>query len=756
MIRLLFRIRVDAACWVLASAMAANSAAAAIVVDDAGNSTETRYGAHVSSDGWVHFVVFSPNATGIDLQIYDDPAATTPAHSLPMHPHGGDWRLRVRGSGIGPGLHYMYRAHGPNDVSLNDQFGAMFNPHYPLGDPYAQKSQDVSYSKIFTGTPFVDASASLYAGGGKSIVYDHSQDLNPGHVVVNRSDLIVYEMHVQDYTALIEGLDESKRGTYLGLAESGLITPGGLAAGIDHLAELGVTAVELMPVMEYDQETANLAGRLNHWGYMTTNFFVPEARYASQPGEEIVELKQLVKAFHDRGIAVLLDVVYNHTGEGQPWDDNGRLAAKYYNLMGLCNTNVFKPTSGDKYYRNDSGTGNDLDFSGPDGTYPKQLATDSLDLWYRAYGIDGFRFDLARMLADGSNDAADWVDNDSSIAAAHLHAEPWDNAGVWYDFMDSGDWGAGNNRWAKWLGRYRDEVRHFSKSTLNNRSAFKRLIEGHGEADNGAVASSKPWRSVNLLTAHDGYTLRDTVYFQDDGGSQNCWDSGGDENLRREREKLMMGILLTSQGVPLILEGDEFGRTQSAASTQEEARNSYRSESTTGDEAVNRVAWVDWRLKDGDNSQSPSGPTYGKELFHWMRDLIALRKKWSHFRRDEFARYAPSAFNGGADAGANNDGKFSYSFEGSSDGQPTQLAVIWWGQTGEPDVMVIYNESPQQLTVGNLADWSNGDWKVLARSWFGDDHDFADLGNWQATAPDAGSAIDVKGRSLAVLISDND
>ncbi len=731
-------------------------AAASITVDDAADSTDQRYGSHLADGGWVQFGVFAPAATGVDILLYDDPDATSPAHTLPMHRHGSDWRLAIRGAGIGPGLHYLYRARGPNDVTPDDQFGHMFNENYPLGDPYAEKTQDVSHSRIFTGTPYTDANSPIYACGGKSIVYDHSHDLDPGHVSIRRQDLIVYEMHVQDYTALVDGLDAGKRGTYLGLAEPGLKTPGGLPAGIDHLVELGVNAVELMPVMEYDQETAHLAGRLNHWGYMTTNFFAPEQRYASEPGAAIVELKQLVKAFHDRGIAVFLDVVYNHTGEGSPWVDHGRLAANYYNLMGLANTTVFKPTPGDKYYRNDSGTGNDIDFSGPDGTYPKRLTTDSLGLWYSAYGIDGFRFDLARMLADGSSDAADWVDNDVDFAPAHLHAEPWDNAGVWWDFMDSGPYDANDNRWTKWLGQYRDKVRNFSKSTLNHRSSFKHLIEGHGETGNGAVASSRPWRSVNFLAAHDGYTLRDAVYYQDDGGSHNCWDSGGDENLRREREKLMLGILLTSQGVPMILQGDEFGRTQAAAPTQEEAHNSYRSESTTGDMSVNRIPWIDWRLKDGDNSQSPQGPTYGKELFHWTRDLVALRKQWTHFRRDDFARYAADASNGGAGAGTANDGKFTYSFEGPSDGQPTQLAVVWWGQSGEPDLMVIYNEAPAQLTVGNLADWSQGDWRILARSWFGDDHDLADLPNWQTEAPAAGSSFNVKGRSLAVLISDND
>jgi pullulanase/glycogen debranching enzyme len=238
--------------------------------------------------------------------------------------------------------------------------------------------------------------------------------------------------------------------------------------------------------------------------------------------------------------------------------------------------------------------------------YTKRLATDSLSLWYTVYGVDGFRFDLARILADGSNDAADWVDKDQHFAGAHLHAEPWDLAGQWYDFMDNFGWNFSNNRWAKWLGKYRDQARRFSKSELRDRRALKRLIEGYGSiADGfGPPASTKPWRSVNFIAVHDGYTLRDCMFFTDTDGSQNCWDSNGDENLRREREKLLLGLLLTSNGVPLIMQGDEFGQTKSGARSQAEARNTYNYESATGDTSINNVNWIDWRLKDGDTSGS--------------------------------------------------------------------------------------------------------------------------------------------------------
>ena len=732
-----------------------------IIIEDSSSSTETRYGAHIDEEGWVHFVVYSPDATQINLLLFDEPKAKILRETIPMEKSGDDWKIKIRGEGIDGGLLYMYQAKGTNEVSSDDQYGLMFNENYYLNDPYAYKTQHVKYSAFFSSTPYTDTISPVYEGGGKSIVYDHSKDdIHPGHVSINREDLIIYELHVQDYTARIQGLDHSRRGTYLGLAQSCLKTPGGLSAGIDHLVELGVTAVELLPLMEYDEETGNAAGRLNHWGYMTTNFFAPEARYASLEGNQIIELKQLVKAFHEKGIAVFMDVVYNHTGEGGPWTDNQKVAAKYYNFMGLCNARIFKSTTDGRYYFNDTGTGNDIDYSGSDTSFTKRFVNDSLEMWYSNYGVDGFRFDLARILADGSDSAADWVDNDERFSDTHLHAEPWDLGGQWWDFMDSNNpWNYTNNRWTKWLGKYRDKMRKFSASDLKAKTAFKQLIEGYGSTDDsiGPAASTKPWRSINVLAIHDGYTLRDCVYYNDSGGSHNCWDSGGDENLRREREKLMMGVLLTSQGVPLILQGDEFGRTKSGALFQADAHDTYNYESSAGESSINNVNWIDWRLKDGDNSESPEGPTYGRELFHWTKDLIRLRKEWTHFRRVDFAEYVGSAWNGGSHAGSANDGGFSYVWEGPSDGEPTQLAVVWWGKAEEPDLMVIYNEEWGNLTVTNLRDWSQGDWKILARSWYGDEFDFCDLESWETGCCEtAGSSITVKSRSMAVLISDND
>ncbi|MBE2258296.1 MAG: hypothetical protein IAE88_05535 [Rhodobacteraceae bacterium] len=735
----------------LALIAAGNGCAAA---QESASSQETRYGAHFGAGNWLDFVVYAPEATAVDLLLYDDPRSREASRRVPMQRSGDDWKVKVRGAGIGHGLFYMYRASGPREASPERPRGALFNPAYVLNDPYAYRTGNVNYEAFFSGLPFTDMTTTIYAGGGKSAVYDHSRDRFPGHVRVAPEDLIVYELHVQDYTATLEGLPADRRGTYLGLTRGGLKTPGGLAAGIDHLVELGVNAVELMPVMEYDEQTGNEADRLNHWGYMTTNFFAPEARYASRAGQQVVELKQLVKALHRRGIAVFMDVVYNHTGEQGPWVADGRLAAKCFNLMCLAADRVYRGTPDNVHYLNNTGTGNDLDFSGGQ-RYSKRLVNDSLAMWHQVYGIDGFRFDLARILAEGSDDAADWIDNDPRFAGAHLHAEPWDLGGQWWDFMDSNGWSADNNRWAKWLGRYRDKVRRFSQSALKDPGAFKQLIEGRGAVSDGdgPAASSRPWRSINLVAVHDGYTLRDCTWFNDADGSQNCWDSNQDEDLRRQREKLLLGILLTSQGVPVILQGDEFGRTKAGAASQEGARNSYNYESSSGKAAVNRVNWIDWRLKDGDNSASPTGPRYGRELFEWTRGLISLRKQWSHFRRSDFARYVHAARDDRA--GPINDGGFSYAWEGPPGGEPSQLAVVWWGKAGEPDLMVVYNERWEPFTVDNLRDWSRGNWQILARSWLGRGQDMCRPGNWRKACPAAGDALTVAGRSMAILISDN-
>ena len=274
----------------------------------------------------------APAADTAELLIYETGDATSPARVVPMTRDGaGDWSVRIRGPGVGPGTFYMYRLNGHGTATATAPFGTVLNGNFVLNDPYAYRTEEVGYSQFYFSPPFVDTRHSLYAGGGKSIVYDHGDDPAPSHVNVRPEDLIVYELHVQDYTAQLQGLPPALRGTYVGLAQGGLKTPGGLTAGIDHLAELGVTAVELMPVMQYDKETTTAAGRVNHWGYMTTNFFAPETRYASRPGEEVIELKRLVQAFHHRGIAVFMDVVYNHTGEAS-WVQHGRLADKCYNL----------------------------------------------------------------------------------------------------------------------------------------------------------------------------------------------------------------------------------------------------------------------------------------------------------------------------------------------------------------------------------------------------------------------------------------
>ena len=733
----------------LATALTFADPAFAADIETAAPST-FEYGAHTKPDGWVEFGIRAPSAEAVELLLYDAADAKTPATAVPMtRDAAGDWGTRIRGAGVGVGTLYMYRATGHGTAVKDAPFGTVLNGNFVLNDPYAYRTNEVGYSKYFQTPPFVDSDRPIYAGGGKSIVYDHAADPVAKHTEIRPEDLIVYELHVQDYTAQLTGLPPALRGTYLGLAQGGLKTPGGLTAGIDHLVELGVNAVELMPVMQYDKETTTAPARVNHWGYMTTNFFAPESRYAARQGEEVIELKRLIQAFHDRGIAVFMDVVYNHTAEGS-WVQDGRLADKCYNL---CDDipEIYRGTP-NKFFANASGTGNDVDFAGGD-RFTKRLVRDSLTLWRTAYGVDGFRFDLARILADGSTDAADWVDADPRFARAHLHAEPWDLEGQWWNFMDSPPWDWRNNRWAKWIGKYRDGARVFSKSDLRDPGTLKRLIEGRGAMPGSDVpASSKPWRSINFIAVHDGYTLRDCMVFNDADGSQNCWDSGGDEDLRRRREKLLLGLLLTSGGVPLLQQGDEFGRTKASAG-QDGARNSWDWESTSGDAKVNAVNWIDWGLKDASADGSPNPPHYGRELSEWTRALIALRRRWTHFRQPDFAEYAtaPRA----APGNSANDGHLTYSWEGPPAGSPSQLGVIRWGRPGEPDLMVIYNENWSSLSVTNLADWSRRPWKVMARSWLPRGDDFCAAPDW-TSCPDAGHSLAVDGRSMVILAGSRD
>jgi glycogen operon protein len=326
-----------------------------------------QYGAHPRADGGVDFSLHAPAAETVELLLYDAPDARTPARVLPMQRNpAGDWSLSVRGLGIGPGAVYLYRLTGHSTATAARPFGTVLNGNFVLNDPYAYRTQEVGYSRVYTSTPFVDTQVSIYAGGGKSIVYDHAADPPIGHVMIRPEDLIVYELHVQDYTARLGSLARELRGTYLGLVQPGLRTPGGLTAGIDHIAEL-------MAVAQYDTETAHTRDRLNHWGYESTNFSAPEARDATTPGAQRDRAQALGAGFpraRDRCVPRCRLQPYCREQLGA-----GRLAFKCYNL---CDDvpEIYRANSAGGFAK-DSGTGNDVDFSDGD-RFTKQLIRDSL------------------------------------------------------------------------------------------------------------------------------------------------------------------------------------------------------------------------------------------------------------------------------------------------------------------------------------------------------------------------------------------
>jgi isoamylase len=532
----------------------------------------------------VNFAVFSANATRIELCLFDAKGERETARiELPEYTdevrHG-----YIRG--IGPATVYGYRAHGPYEPEA----GHRFNPHKLLLDPYARAhigglKWDPAVFGYTIGAEGDDLTFDTRDSAPfmpKSVVVDPNfnwqQEQNRPRVPWART--IVYEAHVRGFTRLHPRVPEHQRGTFAGLATREVI---------EYVKALGVTSIELLPVHAFMNDSHLLEkGLTNYWGYNTIGFFAPDPRYAAEPARSLQEFKEMVARFHDAGLEVILDVVYNHTAEGNERGPTlcfrGLDNASYYRLL----------PDQQRYYINDTGTGNTLNVSHP---RVMQMVTDSLRYWVTEMHVDGFRFDLGTILArepDGFDHESGFLKaccQDPILGTVKLIAEPWDCGPGGYQV------GRFPPGWAEWNDKFRDTARDFWRGQAPVSALAPRLA---GSSDLFNHRGRRPWASVNFVTAHDGFTLHDLVSYNDkhneangednhDGTSDNRSWNGGVEGptddgeilaLRERQMRNMMATLLLAQGTPMILAGDEFGRTQAGNN------NAYAQD--------NDLSWVNW------------------------------------------------------------------------------------------------------------------------------------------------------------------
>jgi isoamylase len=561
-----------------------------------------------------NFSLFSENAEGVELCLFDDGDVETRVELT--NRTAFNWHCYI--PGIGPGQRYGYRVHGPYEPSR----GHRFNPAKLLIDPYAKAIEgpvlwDRGNPHPYPPSGDRDADLQLDPTDDapaipKSIVINESFDWEgDAHLDVPWHETVIYEAHVKGFTKLSEHVREDLRGTYAGLASE---------SAIAYLRDLGVTAVELLPVHHIVDE-AFLVGRglVNYWGYSSIGYLAPHALYAAtgRHGQQVREFKGMVKALHAAGIEVILDVVYNHTAEG---NHLGPMLA----FKGVDNPSYYRLVQENpRYYMDYTGTGNTLN---PVQPSVLRLIMDSLRYFVIDCHVDGFRFDLASALArefyevDRLSAFFDIIHQDPVLSQVKLIAEPWD--------VGPGGYQVGNFPvlWAEWNGIYRDTMRDFWRGQSNVADFAQRFT---GSSDLYQSDGRKPFASINFITAHDGFTLHDLVAYNekhneangeenrdgtDDNRSWNCGAEGPTDDpevcaLRARQQRNFLTTLLLSQGVPMVLGGDELGRTQGGNN------NAWCQD--------NEISWFHW--DDADPA-----------LLAWMKRLIRLRKEHPVFRRAEF------------------------------------------------------------------------------------------------------------------------
>lgn len=562
----------------------------------------------------VNFSLFSANATKVELCLFDRLGEREIQRIALPEFTDEIWHGYIRGAG--PGLVYGYRVHGPYEPEQ----GHRFNPNKLLLDPYARElvgglkwdpacfgyiigaeTEDLSFDER-DDAAFVPKSVVVDAG------FDWKENSRP---VVAWDRTILYETHIRGFTKRHPAVPENLRGTFAGLSIPDVIR---------YVKSLGVTSVELLPIQTFLNDNHLLEkGLTNYWGYNSIAFFAADPRYFADPLRGVQEFKEMVARFHDAGLEVILDVVYNHTAEG---NERGPTLS----FRGIDNASYYRLIPDQhRYYINDTGTGNTLNLSHPRVI---QMVTDSLRYWVQEMRVDGFRFDLGTILArepNGFDNRSGFLkvcSQDPVLGAVKLIAEPWDCGPGGYQV---GEFPPG---WAEWNDQFRDTVRDFWRGEAAASAVSQRL---YGSADIFDRHGRRPYSSVNFITAHDGFTLHDLVSYnerhndangennQDGSQTNRSWNCGAEgptddpeiNQLRDRQMRNLLATLLLSQGTPMLLAGDEFARTQLGNN------NAYCQD--------NEISWLDWELAEKNSS-----------LVTFVQQLTALRATYPILRRSRF------------------------------------------------------------------------------------------------------------------------
>ncbi len=677
-------------------------------------------GATVDGDG-VNFSVYSEMATSVELLLFSDDQATEPARTIVLDPAVNKsfyfWHAHVRG--VSAGQAYAYRMDGPSDASAS---GCRFNRNKVLIDPYARAHINNLWDResALGNADNVATSMRSVVTSLQSYNWEGDQPLN-----IPLQDSVIYEMHVRGFTA-----DGSA-----GVAHPG--TFDGITEKIPYLKSLGVTAVELLPIFDFDERQVlrtNADGHelRNYWGYDPYAHFAPQSSYCIDPttGGHPHEFRDMVKALHAAGIEVILDVVFNHTGEG---NQNGPTIS----FRGMANPAYYHLVPYDKqYYMDYSGCGNTFNANHPVVT---KYIIEALEYWVTEQHVDGFRFDLGSVLSRGPDGAPMsvppvlWnIELSRTLAETKVIAEAWDAGGLYQVGQFPGE------RWCEWNGPYRDQIRRFVKGDAGIVGAVATRIGG--SQDLFGAEMELPINSINFITCHDGFTLNDLVSYNgkhndangennrdgnDDNASWNCGVEGPTDDpqiqaLRRRQMKNFMTILLLSRGVPMMLGGDEFARTQNGNN------NAYCLD--------NEISWYDWTL-----------PDKNADLVRFTAAMIALRKRFATLRHPDFF-----------DGRVNDRGLVDVAWHGCRLGQPgwndpeTRVLSFTLGGFGaDADLHVIFNMYHDALEF-ELPQLDGYRWVRAVDTSMPSPEDIADPGS--ETAID-GSTYLASDRSVVVLAS---